>query len=258
MDKIKLHYAEQANKWGNSKQSTMLDINIRDKEVEKIIQCIKYIKTHFGNTPKILEVGCGNGYTAEQIFKELNLELECIDFSEDLIEIAKKRKMEKITFNIGDVLDLEYSDDSFVIVFTEMCLINLDSWGKQKKALNEIRRVLKTGGTFVMIEAYTDGLNNLNEAREAVGLEVIPQPHHNLFFEKKKLSKCIKNIFKQSFEFENCENFLSSYYFGSKVLYPALIKNKRLEYNNKFVEFFKYLPAYGNYSYVQMLIFKKI
>lgn len=265
MDKIKEHYIKEAKEFGDSKQSTMRDINTRDKEVEKIIEYINLLKTYFAN-PKILEIGCGNGYTAEQIVKQLDVKsLTCIDFCEDFIEIAKKRNLKNISFKVGNVLNLEFNDASFDIIFTERCLINLDSWEKQQKALDEIRRVLKVGGAFLMIEAFTDGLDNLNEARKAVALDPISQPNHNLYFDKNNFLQAIKDKFSDfsvtypNFACEDYENFLSSYYFGSRVLYPALIAGKKeLVYNNKFVEFFRYLPGYGTYSPVQMFVLEKI
>lgn len=260
MDKIKEHYIKEAKEFGASKQATMKDDNVRGREIEKIIEYLNTLKTYFKN-PRILEIGCGNGYTAEQVVKQLSVEkLTCIDFCEDFIEIAKKRNLKNVDFKIGDVLNLGFDDDSFDIVYDERCLINLDSWEKQQKALNEVRRVLKVGGVFLMIEAFTDGLDNLNEARKVVGLDPIPQPYFDLFFDKNKFLQFIKDKFEDfSVEHQNNENFLSSYYFGSRVLYPSLIAGKKeLVYNNKFVEFFKHLPCYGNYSYVQMFALKKI
>lgn len=252
---VKEHYIREAKEFGASKQAAMRDTNQKDREVEKIAEYLGILQTRFKN-PKILEIGCGNGYTAEQIVKQLGVEsLACIDFCEDFIELAKTRNLRKVTFKVGDVLDLEFGDASFDITFSERCLINLDSWKNQQQALNQIRRVLKVGGVYLMVESFTDGLVNLNEAREVVGLESIPKPYHDVFFDKKKFLQFIKG----KFEVEGYENFLSSYYFGSRVLYPALIAGKKeLVYNNKFVEFFKYLPAYGNYSPAQMFVLKKI
>ena len=265
MYKIKEHYKEIAEEYGASKQSSMKDINIRDIEIDKIIDVLNVVKTYFNN-PKILEVGSGNGYASEQIVNKLNIQsIRCIDFCEDLVEIAKKRNVKGVTYEVGDVLNLKFEDSSFDIVFTERCLINLDSWEKQQKALEEIRRVLKKNGVFIMVESFADSLKNLNEARNAVGLDSIPQPFHNVFFENKKFSKFIKKKFEDFSinhpepRLENCKNFLSSYYFGSKVLYPALIAGKKeLEYNNKFVEFFRYMPSYGDYGYVNMFVLKKV
>ena len=65
---VKEHYIKEAKEFGLSKQSTMRDINIKDKETEKIIEYLNILKDYFEKS-KILEVGCGNGYVAEQITK---------------------------------------------------------------------------------------------------------------------------------------------------------------------------------------------
>lgn len=260
--RIRDHYVGQARRWGKSKQMAMRDINVKDMEVEKIVDCIGTLKTYFED-PKILEIGCGNGYTAGQIVKALDVKITCIDFCEDLIEIAKRRRLGSVIFKVGDVLDLGFNDASFDIVLSERCLINLTSWKRQRKALDEVWRVLKPSGAFLMMEAFTDGLSNLNKARKAVGLEAIPQPPHDLFLDKKKFLRFTRNKFEDfsvahpNFVLEDSKNFLSSYYFGSRVLYPALIGNKEIEYNNKFLEFFKYLPGYGNFSPIQALVFQR-
>lgn len=263
-NKIKKHYKKIAKDDGASKQSSMKDINIRDLEVNKILDVLGVATTYFDN-PAILEAGCGNGYTAELAAKKLNIQtIKCVDFCEDLIKIAKKRSRKGLTYEVGDVLNLKFEDSSFDIVFTERCLINLESWEKQQKALDEIWRVLKKDGFLIMVEAFADSLKYLNGARAAVGLDPIAQPFHNLFFERKKFLNFIRGKFENLSsdhsdpQFGDCENFLSSYYFGSKVIYPALIAGrKELEYNNKFVEFFRYMPAFGNYGYVNMFVLRK-
>ena len=79
MDKVKAHYVKVAGECGSSKQSTMKDTNIRDLEIDKIVDVINIVTTYCTNST-ILEVGCGNGYTAEQIVRRLNISsLTCVD-----------------------------------------------------------------------------------------------------------------------------------------------------------------------------------
>jgi ubiquinone/menaquinone biosynthesis C-methylase UbiE len=265
MNRIKEHYIEQAKIWGDSKQSTMPDIFVRDKEIEKIIATLDILTKNNSQKMKILEIGCGNGYTAEQVSKKLGLKLTGIDFCEDLISISRKRDITDVKFLIDDVLQLHFDSDSFNIIFTERCLINLETWELQMQGIKEIHRILKPGGFFIMLEAFKEGLANLNSAREVIGLTKIEEPFHNIYFNKKKLSDFMRLYFirvkdsKNNQALDQDENFLSSYYFGSRVLYPALIEAKReIIYNSKFAEFFTFMPPYGEYSYVQMQVYQKI
>lgn len=250
LNKIKEHYRQEAINYKDSKQSTMLDLNTREKEIEVLLQQLKLI--NWSNNCRVLEIGCGNGYVAEKLSKELNLTIEGIDFCQEFIEIARQRKSAKVSFSVGDVLTLSYPDETFDAIFTERCLINLGTVENQHRAIENIWRKLKNYSKYIMLESFTDGLENLNQARTIIGLESIPPPFHNNFFDKNDLLSFIKD----KFEIETHQNFLSSYFFGSRVLYPAFTKSD-LVYNNKFVEFFKYLPAYGDYSHLQLYVLKK-
>jgi len=256
-EEVKEHYKKQAEVYHDSKQSTMADVFIRDKEVDELIKNIQKINTLFSESPNILEVGCGNGYLAQELIKKIQNKITAIDFSEELLNVARIRNLNNIQFILGDATKLDFNDNSFDIVITERCLINLESWEQQKEALEEIHRVLRPGGYFIMIEAFTDGWRNTNEARNVVGLSPIPQPHHNVFFKKDIFHNFIQSIFDFA-ELGQKENFLSTYYFGSRVLYPAMINQKKeLVYNNKFNEFFSHLPEAGNYASIQQFILKK-
>jgi len=251
---IKQYYKEQAQKFGIDGRSTISDINTRNLEINALL---KYIK---GNK-KVLEVGCGNGYTARVMIQKKKINLTAIDFSEDLIKVAKKQPLNnikgKVHFNVGDTTKLDFPKESFDVVFTERCLINLITRGNQKKALLEIHRVLKRGGIFIMLEDFTDGWKNMNEAREELGLKMIPQPAHNLFFDKEKLLRFTKN----KFDFLKEDNFLSTYYFGSRIIYPALLKlatGKEPKYESLINSFFAEMPPYGNHSAIKIIVFKKI
>lgn len=257
---IKAHYAQQAKLFGLSKQSTMLDIVTRDKEVEAILSCLSSL----GKKIHVLELGCGNGYTTEQIRKTLGLKITAVDFSPELLGLALKRNLKGVKFQLGDIRNLQFAYQSMDVIISERCLINLTSWDDQKQALREAWRVLKPNGAFFMLEAFTDGLTNLNNARESVGLDKIPQPPFNIYLNKAKLHRFIRDKFAPLYDKEPYppiqENFLSTYYFGSRVLYPALAKGGGavVAYNTAFVEFFKYLPPYGNYSFIQILALEKI
>ena len=249
---IKEHYKNMAEKWKTEGKSTMEDMNTRRLEIEAVL---KYLK----DGQKVLETGCGNGYATVRILENKKIDLTSMDFSEHLIEQAKKQDLGKIIgkakFELGDVLKLKYKDNSFDNAFSIRCLINITDWEYQKKALDEICRVLKKGGHYIMCESFIDGWSNMNEARKELGLKEITQPFHNLYFDKEKVAGHLN----RKMQLINEDNFLSSYYFGARVMYPALLgKNKEPRFDSKINTFFAAMPAYGNHGTIKILVLKKL
>ncbi|HDR06726.1 MAG TPA: class I SAM-dependent methyltransferase [Candidatus Coatesbacteria bacterium] len=255
MDPIHEHYRAEALECGLSKQSTMRDVFVRDAELKAILGFLARVASAF-DSPELLEVGCGNGYTAERIAEALGLCFTAVDFSPEMLELARSRGLQGVRFDEADLRELPYADGSFDAAFTERCLINLTSWEEQRRGLDEIARVLRPGGLCLLIEGVADGLERLNAARSALDLPPIQVPHHNLFLQRTAFLDYVGRRFDVISAPEE-ENFLSSYYFGSRVLYPALHRGKEVEYNNRFIEFFSLLPAYGEYSYVRQFILRK-
>ena len=262
---IKSHYKIQAEKHRDSPSSTMEDLIIRKKEMESIFSFF-HLRDVSRISDKVLEIGCGNGYMLEQLASSFpSREFHGLDFSHELLEIAAKRKIKNGSFSQGDVRKLSFENESFDIVFTERCLINLLSWEDQKKALKQIQRILKKGGFYFMIESFTDGYDNLNKARQELGLGIIPVAHHNLYFDKTEFQKFIEPSFLiaspaalgDGDHSKLVSNFLSSHYFTARVLHPLLTKGNADLKNTEFVKFFSFLPPSGEYAAIQAFILQK-
>ena len=251
-DLVKKHYQKEAKNHGQSLTSTMADLNTRRLEITNILSYLK-------NGEKCLEVGCGNGSGSIEISKAKKIDLTCIDFSRDLITLAKKQPTKdvkgKIKFQEQDILKLNIKNE-FDCVFTERCVINLMNWNDQKKALRNMSGALKKGGKLILLEAFKDGLGELNKAREEIGLSSIPPAYHNLHLDKKLV---IDHLVAEKLKFVEENNFLSTYYFGSRVLYPALARaaKKEVVYNSAFAGFFASLFPCGNYAHIKILVFKR-
>ncbi len=259
MDGLKQHYDKEAKEKSLSAKSTMEDIFTRNLEVIKIEETIRNLlenKEH----KTILEVGCGNGYTISKLARKYDCKFIGIDSNESMIKIALKRKVKNANFIVSDILKPKFDDEAFDIVFSERCLINLHSWDLQCKALMQIYKVLRKGGHYLMLETFDDGLNELNQARKSVGLKKISPAWHNYYFKKRRFESYVKGKFvgrnKRKITYDN---FLSSYYFGSRVLYPSLIEGKMpIKYNTEFAKYFSLIPSVGNYSQLQLCVLQKI
>lgn len=113
---------------------------------------------------KLLDLGCGNGHVSLYMAKK-GYEVYGIDISETAIEWAKERaETEKINaeYFARSVIDLSFlGSDHFDIIIDANCLHCII--GKDRKILlNEVYRVLKSGGFFfVSTQCGITGYENL-------------------------------------------------------------------------------------------------
>ena len=190
--KCKHFWESRARQKGKSEQElTHPDIWQRWLEIEMI-------KKFLTRCDRVLDVGCGNGYTTIKI-APLVSEVLGMDSSAAMIKRAKASKSTGIhtpitpsmsfpQFKVYDVLALNPSIAGlFDVVISERCLINLPSWDDQKRAIRNIAGVLKNGGRFLLIEGSREGRQRLNELRQSVGLESMPVVSHNVDFKKTAL-----------------------------------------------------------------------
>ena len=263
---IREHYRKIALKDGASPRSTMEDDHVREKELEWIISYRNLIRRQHGHSLHVLDLGCGNGYALEQLSSSGSDDrLSGVDFSADLLEIANGRGLKGCSVSQGDARELAFDDATFDFVYTERCLINILDEQEQIRALNEIARVLKPGGDYLMIECFTDGLENNNKARVDCGLAPLKAAYHNRYFDKDVFHAAIRGKFKaleaadlDAAAFQHRSNFLSSYYFISRVLYPASVHGGEVVRNSEMAKFFSFLPPVGNYSPIQAYVLRKI
>ncbi len=108
----------------------------------------------------ILEVGCGTGVMAEQIDALPGVTLVAIDYSPRFVELTAARGVDA---RQADICYLPFGDASFDVVFAGWMLYHVRDL---ERALNEVRRVLRPGGTFV---AVTNGNDHLADLRREAG-----------------------------------------------------------------------------------------
>lgn len=93
---------------------------------------------------RILDVGCGNGRLLE-LLRDKKIRYTGVDLSERLVEIAKKRYPQD-NFLVADNLNLPFLDNNFDKVFSVAVLHTIPSQYLRKKAISELKRVLKPEG----------------------------------------------------------------------------------------------------------------
>ena len=268
-DLILDHYREQAAKWGADPRSTMEDDIVRQRELEKIQQSLELVIPTFempASELRVCDLGCGNGFTLKELTRRFPSSFAGVDISADMLTIARARNLERVQWLEADITQPgELPDRGFHIIFTERCLINILDEDEQYAAIDNIATLLPRGGYFIMLECFRDGLDASNKARSELGLDPISPPFHNLWFDKGRFLSHIDRRFRIRRTSEFCrsdqqylgENFLSSYYFMSRVFYP-LVTRAEVARNTEFVKFFSHMPPIGNYCPTQCYILQRI
>ncbi len=207
-------WEKQAIEHGTSPKASWGDIYAISLEVENIGNYISQ-----GN--RVLDVGCANGYsTLHHLKKDISF-ITGIDFSEKMVEQAKKSKSRlkksdrvKVNFEKGDVRKLRFDDGIFDIVYTTRVLINLPSWSQQKQGIDECLRVCRKGGKVILSEAFREPFVRLNHMRSLVNLPPLVEHDFNRYIKKEYLEKYLRSKNKKY----KVVDFSSVYYLGSRFL----------------------------------------
>lgn len=256
----KSHYDKVAKADLDSPQSTMPDLIVRKIESDSILRTIRKwcLENNKDETKiRILDAGCGNGTTLDFLIKNLNNpNVIGIEYNKELMKIANSRKIAKVEW--GDLVNRSSLPSAkFDVVITQRVIINIQNEQDQKTAIENIAELLEDGGLYIAIEAFKSGLDHMNLARNEFNLESVSMPYHNKFLEDGFFDQ-FENLSKILLEVD--EGFLSTHYYLSYVLYPALAKVSGAEFNRNsiFVSIFdEVLPNKGVFGSNRFLTFTK-
>lgn len=234
MKEIKEHWEGLASKYGENIQATTKTATIKKLEVNALN---KWIGKMGKDKLDILEVGCGNGVNCMMLaedFKEHNF--YGVDYVDEMIESARKGIDEKgfknIAVAVDDVLKLDsqlVQERQFDIVYTDRCIINLNTIELQKKAMLNIVKKIKKGGYYLMIENSIQCYDKQNLCRESVGLERRKPAEYNLFLDDEVILRYMEE--ELGMELLSIDNFASLHDIVQYVIIPMMNKGN-IEYGN--------------------------
>lgn len=258
---IRDHYDQVAVECGDSPLSSMADEITRRIETDAILGFVRAAMFDRNVPLSVADVGCGNGYTLAEIAEHYpGASLAGFEFNAALRAIAERRFTGgSATVMAGDIRDAQFAGGrKFDVVICQRVLINLLDPRDQKTALDNIISATAPDGRLIFIEAFTSGLSRLNAARAEFGLPPIPQAEHNLYLNDDFFDDAPLMPFRDPY-WEVSPNELSTHYYVSRVLHPALSGNRPFVRNSEFVRFFSQaLPdAIGDYTQLRILAFTR-
>jgi ubiquinone/menaquinone biosynthesis C-methylase UbiE len=113
-----------------------------------------------GDRRPVWDFGCGPGQTTKYL-KYLGIEISGLDLSEKILEQARTIHPE-ISFRKGNILDLDFDDDSIAGVVAFYAIVHFTE-EQVGTAFREIFRVLHPGGIFLFTYHIGDETIHLDE-----------------------------------------------------------------------------------------------
>lgn len=116
----------------------------------------------------ILDVGYGNGYLLNKLYKRFGCNLYGIEISADMEELALRRNKKgvdagKVKLQMADCCEMPFAPQSFDYVTT---VNTVYFWSDMVKGLSEIYRVLRDGGTFYNVVYAKEWLQKMPYTKE--------------------------------------------------------------------------------------------
>lgn len=164
------HWSHLASKHGTNLVATASTPWVRAASLRRLKRFIK-------PTDRVLEVGCGNGSSLLGPLTDY-CQMHGVDITAEMIETARKTFPKAVSLQRADACALPFDSRSFDVVYTSRCVINVMTADMQTIALREIFRVVKPGGTVVLIENFDAPVASMNRAREVVGLPPLVDAHN--------------------------------------------------------------------------------
>jgi len=235
VSEIKEFWDNRAKTYGSDWKATLGEKYLRMLEIKTMKNYIRRFSPNI-----VYDVGCGNGYSTLVFAQQFpDISFVGIDYSVEMITIAKKNRTPNCKFMVGDVLESDsIPSEKADLIVTQRCLQNLPDYTSQKVAISNLLSKLSKNGVLLLMECSKDGVYQLNKTRNLIFKNPIEniEPWHNRFF----IDTDIINDFSAQVIY-----FSSTYMFISKVIHPIFSSLGYL------------LPNIGRFGYDRLYLIKK-
>lgn len=164
-------------------QFAQLQRDIGDELLNCLITCSEANKL---TIDKMVDLGCGTGYFSEKLTHHFpGVSLTCFDLSTAMLEQVKKRNINHVIFQQGDIDNLPFTKNSQDLIFSNLVV----QWSDNlTHCLEQIKNSLKKGGKAYLSTLLSGSLNELTQAWKRVD----SFPHTNSFLTLQEIQEVVK------------------------------------------------------------------
>lgn len=141
------------------------------KALGEFQQCAHEIARQLPEGSRVLEIAPGPGYLAIELAKLSRYQISGLDISRTFVGIAREKARAaavEVDFQQGDVAHVPYESDLFDFI---VCRAAFKNFSNPARALNEMYRVLKCGGTALIIDLRRDApKETIDQYIDTIGL----------------------------------------------------------------------------------------
>ena len=126
------------------------------KDMDRFTSLARRLASQIGRDSRVLEIAPGPGYLAIELAKLTGCRMVGVDISRTFVRIASENAEKAgvdIAFDEGDAADLDLPSGVFDFV---VCCAAFKNFAQPLAALDEMHRVLKPGGTALIIDLRKD------------------------------------------------------------------------------------------------------
>lgn len=218
------HWDTLAETEAAEEKVNIADVSQRDVENSFIVDLLK-------PEDKVLEVGCGNGFSTS-VFRKHAAHVDAFDYSEPMIKRAKAVYGEENNkFFVGNVLDVHtLPTEQYDVVVCVRVLINLQNPAEQLRALENIARLVRSGGRVIFIEGFREGFEAINQLRAQLGMKALVPAPINFYGSVNDFEYAFRSYFREV----DVRKDFSVYDFLTRVYYPLVNGEKNVSHNTDF------------------------
>ncbi len=145
--------------WYRTPRGAMYD-RLEKRAIDSLLPCVP-------NGGRLLEIGCGTGHWSEY-FSNKGFDVTGVDLSEEMIAIARQRKVSRAVFDVSDAARLPFGDASFDVAAAITALeFTADPAGVVAEM---VRCVKKAGGMLIVGVLNRLSAYNRSKQRKAASM----------------------------------------------------------------------------------------